>query len=115
MAQNKYTQWWMPLLEKLVGDKQPFFQATLPALRQFADASFGKDRREASEWHALLLFYGGLSWLDKTLAPKPEVRPVVPATRSRVKCRSRNYRRVRPSTTQFLINNPLVSKSLRLG
>ena len=107
MAQKKYTQWWMPLLEKIVGEKQPFFQATLPVVREIADASFGKDRREASEWHKLLLFYGGLSWLDKTLAPKPEERPVVPATRSRVKCRSRNHRRLRPSATQISINNPL--------
>ena len=107
MAQKKYTQWWMPLLEKLVGEKQPFFQATLPAFRQIADSSFGKDRRDASECHKLLLFYGGLSWLDKTLAPKLEVRPVAPVTRTRVKCRSRNYRRIRPSAPQLSINNPL--------
>ena len=92
-------------LENALEREYPLLKAGLSALRQVGDRSSVKAQREIAEYYKLIAFYGSLFSLYKTPARAPE-KPLAPVTGNRVKCRSRNRRKFRPSATQISINNP---------
>jgi hypothetical protein len=105
MAQKQFTEWWMPLLENVLGREYPSLKAALSVLREIGDKSSHKAQSEIGEWYGLVAFYGGVFSLDRALAPAPE-KPA-PATGNRVKCRSRNrrarfaHRQLKPTNNPF--------------